>query len=60
MKRTATTTSAFFRLREFRTIAGLLLKRSSHQKWNQIILEQNVLQLGSPESIEFQAYFERG
>jgi len=48
---TATITSASLRLREGRIIAGLLLKGVSQLEWKQATLEQNVLQMGSPESI---------
>ena len=51
MTYTATITSASLRLREGRIIAGLLLKGVSQLEWKQATLEQNVLQMGSPESI---------
>ena len=51
MTYTATITSASLRLREGRIIAGLLLKGVSQLEWKQATLEQNVLQMESPESI---------
>ena len=49
---TATITSASIRLRECRIIAGFLLKGVSHQEWKRAMVEQNVLQMGSPESVK--------
>ena len=48
---TATITSASLRLRESRTVAGLLLAGVDEQGWKKAIVEQNVLQMGSVESI---------
>ena len=48
---TATITTASLRLRESRIVAELLLQGVSAAAWNDAILEQNVLQLGSPVSI---------
>ena len=52
MTYTATITCASLRLRESRIIAGLLLSGVSDADWKQAILEQNVLQMGSFESIK--------
>ena len=49
---TATITSASLRLRESRIIADLLLQGVSGEEWNEAIVEQNVLQMGSVESIK--------
>lgn len=49
---TSTITSASLRLRESRIIADLLLKQVDDQEWKHQIREQNVLQMGSPESIK--------
>ena len=47
----ATITSASLRLRESRTVADLLLRGVSDAAWKDAVVEQNVLQLGSPVSI---------
>ena len=49
---TATITSASLRIRECRIIADLLLAAVSDEGWTDAILNQNVLQMGSPESIK--------
>lgn len=49
---TATITSASLRLRESRIIADLLLQVVSDGAWKEAIVEQNVLQMGSVESIK--------
>ena len=49
---TATITSASLRLRESRIIADLLLQGVSGEDWRQAIIEENVLQMGSIESIK--------
>ena len=49
---TATITSASLRLRESRIIADLLLQGVSGEAWKEAIVEQNVLQMGSVESIK--------
>ena len=49
---TATITSASLRLRESRIIADLLLQGVSDEDWKQAILEENVLQMDSIESIK--------
>ena len=49
---TATITSASLRLRESRIIADLLLQAVSNEDWKKAIIEQNVLQMGSVESIK--------
>jgi hypothetical protein len=49
---TATITSASLRLRESRIIADLLLHGVNDEAWQETILEQNVLQMGSVESIK--------
>ena len=48
---TSTITSASLRLRETRLVADLLLKQVDAQEWKRQIKEQNLLQMGSPESI---------
>ncbi len=48
---TATITSASLRLRESRIISDLLLQAVSDEDWIETIEGQNVLQMGSPESI---------
>ena len=48
---TATITSASLRLRESRIVAGLLLAGVDEQGWKEAVVEQNVLQMGSVESI---------
>ena len=48
---TATITSASLRLRESRIVAGLLLQNVSDQQWKEAIVERNVLQMKSVESI---------
>jgi len=50
MTYTATITSASLRLRECRTIAGLLLAGVSDEDWRQAIGGENVLQMGSTVS----------
>jgi BrxA len=52
MTYTATITSASLRVRESRIIADLLLSGASKEEWRQAILERNMLQMGSPESIK--------
>ncbi len=47
----ATITSASLRLRESRQIADLLLQRASDDDWQRAVVKQNVLQMGSAESI---------
>jgi hypothetical protein len=49
---TATITSASLRLRESRIIADLLLQAVSDEAWKVAIVEQNVLQIDSVESIK--------
>ena len=49
---TATITSASLRLRESRIIADLLLQAVSDGAWKEAILERNMLQMGSVESIK--------
>jgi hypothetical protein len=49
---TATITTASLRLRESRIIADLLLQGVSDEDWKQAILEENVLQMDSIESIK--------
>jgi hypothetical protein len=49
---TATITSASLRLRESRIIADLLLQAVSDEDWKREIVEHNVLQMGSVESIK--------
>jgi len=49
---TATITSASLRLRESRIIADLLLNKVSNAAWKEVLVEQNVLQMGSVESIK--------
>ena len=51
MMYTATITSASLRLRESRIIAGLLLRGISDTVWKESIINQNALQMSSPESI---------
>ncbi len=48
---TATITSASLRVRESRIIARLLLDHVDDAGWKQAIVEDNVLQMGSPVSI---------
>ena len=48
---TATITSASLRLRESRIIAELLLQGVDDEGWREAVVEQNVLQMGSAESI---------
>lgn len=52
MTYTATITSASLRLRESRIVAGLLLQNANQGQWKEAILERNVLQMGSVESIK--------
>ena len=49
---TSTITSSSLRLRESRIIADLLLRQVDDQEWKHQIKEQNVLQMGSPASIQ--------
>lgn len=49
---TATITSASLRLRESRIVAGLLIEGVSADAWKDAILEQNVLQMRSVESMK--------
>ena len=49
---TATITCASLRLRDSRIIADLLLKRLSDEAWTDAIVEKNVLQMSSVESIK--------
>ena len=49
---TATVTSASLRLRESRIVADLLLQAVSGEAWKDAIVEHNVLQMGSVESIK--------
>lgn len=49
---TATITTASLRLRESRIIADLLLQGVSDEDWKQAIIEENVLQMDSIESIK--------
>ena len=49
---TSTITSSSLRLRESRIIADLLLQQVDDQEWKHQIKEQNVLQMGSPASIQ--------
>ena len=49
---TSTITSSSLRLRESRIIAGLLLNGVSPEEWKHEIKDKNVLQMGSPVSIE--------
>ena len=48
---TATITSASLRLRESRIVAGLLLAGVDEHGWKKAVVERNVLQMGSVESI---------
>lgn len=48
---TSTITSSSLRLRESRIIAGLLLNGVSPEEWKREIKDNNVLQMGSPESV---------
>ena len=48
---TATITSASLRLRESRIVAGLLLQAPTREAWKTAIIDQNVLQMESIESI---------
>lgn len=52
MTYTATITSASLRVRESRIVAGLLLRGVNDQEWKEAILEKNVLQMRSVESIK--------
>ena len=52
MTYTATITSASLRLRESRIIADLLLQGVNDEAWTEAIVRQNVLQMGSVESIK--------
>ena len=49
---TATITSASLRLRECRIIADLLLRGLTDHDWKQAIVEDNVLQMASAESVK--------
>ena len=49
---TATITSASLRLRESRIVADLLLQGVNAEDWKAAVLERNVLQMGSVESIK--------
>lgn len=49
---TATITTASLRLRESRIIADLLLQAVSNDAWNEAMLDQNLLQMGSAVSIK--------
>ena len=51
MTYTTTITSASLRLRESRLIADLLLQHVGHSEWTQAVVEKNVLQMGSVESV---------
>ena len=48
---TSTITSSSLRLRESRIIAGLLMNDVSPEEWKREIKDNNVLQMGSPESV---------
>ena len=48
---TSTITSSSLRLRESRIIAGLLMNDVSPEEWKREIKDKNVLQMGSPESV---------
>ena len=48
---TATITSTSLRLRESRIVADLLLQALSDEAWKEAVIEQNVLQMGSPVTI---------
>jgi len=52
MMYTTTITCASLRLRESRIIAGLLLRGISAREWRRVIIEQNVLQMNSIETIK--------
>lgn len=52
MKYTATITSSSLRLRESRIIADLLLNGVGADEWKRAIVEHNILQLGSVESVK--------
>ena len=52
MTYTATITSASLRLRESRIIADLLLQGVNDEAWTEAIVRQNILQMGSVESIK--------
>jgi len=52
MRYTATITSSTLRLRESRIIADLLLQGVSGADWQEKVVKQNVLQVGSVESIK--------
>jgi hypothetical protein len=49
---TSTITSSSLRLRESRTIADLLLKQVDDREWKRQVKELNVLQMGSPVSVD--------
>ncbi len=48
---TATISSTSLRLRQSRVVADLLLQGVSEEAWKDAVLEQNVLQMGSPVTI---------
>ena len=48
---TATITSASLRLRESRAIADLLLRDVTGDQWNEAVIDKNILQMNSVESI---------
>jgi len=48
---TATISSTSLRLRESRIVADLLLQAVSDEAWKEAVIEQNVLQMGSPVTI---------
>jgi hypothetical protein len=48
---TSTITSSSLRLRESRIVADLLLQDVDDQEWKRQVKERNILQLGSPESV---------
>lgn len=52
IKYTATITSATLRLRESRIIADLLIRQVSDAAWRKAVIENNVLQMSSVESIK--------
>ena len=49
---TATITSASLRLRESRIVADLLLRGVGANDWRRAVLEDDVLQMGSVESMK--------
>ena len=48
---TATISSTSLRLRESRIVADLLLEAVSDEAWKEAVIDQNVLQMGSPVTV---------